>query len=81
MSRITILNNNTIMKNGVVFKVPGQEEGPAKVLPNGKTIMVDTSNHIDKNGNVCGWGCPGADIEDGPLSIEEVIDNIKEESL
>jgi hypothetical protein len=39
MSRITILNNNTIMKNGVVFTVPGQSEGPAKVLPNGKTAF------------------------------------------
>ena len=39
MSKITILNNNTIMKNGVVFKVPGQLEGPAKVLSNGKTVF------------------------------------------
>jgi len=61
---ILILNNNTIMKNGVVFKVPG-----------------DTSNRIDKNGNVCSGWCSGEDIEDGPLSVEEVIDNIKEESL
>ena len=36
---VTILNNNTVMKNGMVFKVPGQSEGPAKVLPNGKTIF------------------------------------------
>ncbi len=39
MSKITILNNNTIMKNGVVFNVPGQSEGPAKVLSNGKTVF------------------------------------------
>ena len=43
--------------------------------------FVKTDNHIDKNGNVCGFGCPGADIEDGPYSVEDVIDNIKEESL
>ena len=38
MSKITILNNNTIMKNGVVFNVPGQSEGPAKVF---KTVFND----------------------------------------
>tara|TARA_Y100001949_G_scaffold142684_1_gene125056 strand:+ start:385 stop:555 length:171 start_codon:yes stop_codon:yes gene_type:complete len=27
------------MKNGVVFNVPGQSEGPAKVLSNGKTVF------------------------------------------
>jgi hypothetical protein len=29
------------MKNGVVFNVPGQSEGPAKVLSNGKTVFND----------------------------------------
>ena len=47
MSRITILNNNTIMKNGVVFTVPGQPEGPAKVLPNGKTIFTENPSSVE----------------------------------
>ena len=48
MPRITILNNNTIMKNGVVFKVPGQSEGPAKVLPNGKTIFTENPSSVEE---------------------------------
>ena len=47
MSRITILNNNTIIKNGVVFKVPGQSEGPAKVLPNGKTVFTENPSSVE----------------------------------
>ena len=47
MSRITILNNNTIMKNGVVFTVPGQEPGPAKVLPNGKTVFTENPSSVE----------------------------------
>ena len=47
MSRITILNNNTIMKNGVVFTVPGQSEGPAKVLPNGKTVFTENPSSVE----------------------------------
>ena len=46
MSKITILNNNTIMKNGVVFTVPGQEPGPAKVLPNGKTVFTENPSSV-----------------------------------
>ena len=48
MSRITILNNNTIMKNGVVFKVPGQSKGPAKVLPNGKTVFTENPSSVEE---------------------------------
>jgi hypothetical protein len=48
MSRITILNNNTIMKNGVVFTVPGQEPGPAKVLPNGKTVFTENPSSVEE---------------------------------
>ena len=48
MSKITILNNNTIMKNGVVFTVPGQEPGPAKVLPNGKTIFTENPSSVEE---------------------------------
>ena len=48
MSRITILNNNTIMKNGVVFTVPGQEPGPAKVLPNGKTVFTEYPSSVEE---------------------------------
>ena len=47
MPRITILNNNTIMKNGVVFTVPGQEPGPAKVLPNGKTVFTENPSSVE----------------------------------
>ena len=47
MPRITILNNNTIMKNGVIFKVPGQPEGPAKVLPNGKTVFTENPSSVE----------------------------------
>ena len=47
MSRITILNNNTIMKNGVVFTVPGQEPGPAKILPNGKTVFTENPSSVE----------------------------------
>tara|TARA_Y100000031_G_scaffold37410_1_gene41927 strand:- start:172 stop:375 length:204 start_codon:yes stop_codon:yes gene_type:complete len=47
MSKITILNNNTIMKNGVVFTVPGQEPGPAKVLPNGKTVFTENPSSVE----------------------------------
>ena len=49
MSRITILNNNTIMKNGVVFTVPGQPEGPAKVLPNGQTVFQPSVEEVIDN--------------------------------
>ena len=48
MSRITILNNNTIMKNGVVFTVPGQKPGPAKVLPNGKTVFTENPSSVEE---------------------------------
>ena len=48
MSKITILNNNTIMKNGVVFTVPGQEPGPAKVLPNGKTVFTENPSSVEE---------------------------------
>ena len=48
MSRITILNNNTIIKNGVVFKVPGQSKGPAKVLPNGKTVFTENPSSVEE---------------------------------
>ena len=48
MPRITILNNNTIMKNGVVFTVPGQPEGPAKVLPNGKTVFTENPSSVEE---------------------------------
>ena len=47
MPKITILNNNTIMKNGVVFTVPGQEPGPAKVLPNGKTVFTENPSSVE----------------------------------
>ena len=47
MPRITILNNNTIMKNGVVFTVPGQSKGPAKVLPNGKTVFTENPSSVE----------------------------------
>jgi hypothetical protein len=47
MSKITILNNNTIMKNGVIFTVPGQEPGPAKVLPNGKTVFTENPSSVE----------------------------------
>ena len=47
MPKITILNNNTIMKNGVVFTVPGQPEGPAKVLPNGKTVFTENPSSVE----------------------------------
>ena len=48
MPRITILNNNTIMKNGVIFKVPGQSKGPAKVLPNGKTVFTENPSSVEE---------------------------------
>ena len=48
MSKLTILNNNTIMKNGVVFTVPGQEPGPAKVLPNGKTVFTENPSSVEE---------------------------------
>ena len=48
MSKITILNNNTIIKNGVVFTVPGQEPGPAKVLPNGKTVFTENPSSVEE---------------------------------
>ena len=48
MPKITILNNNTIMKNGVVFTVPGQEPGPAKVLPNGKTVFTENPSSVEE---------------------------------
>ena len=47
MSKITILNNNTIIKNGVVFTVPGQEPGPAKVLPDGKTVFTENPSSVE----------------------------------
>jgi len=47
MSKIIILNNNTIMKNGVVFNVPGQSEGPAKVLSNGKTVFTENPSSVE----------------------------------
>ena len=47
MPKITILNNNTIMKNGVVFTVPGQEPGPAKVLSNGKTVFTENPSSVE----------------------------------
>ena len=68
MSRITILNNNTIMKNGVVFTVPGQSEGPAKVLPNGKTTFMQNYQE------------GGAGYDD-TQEVEEAIDNVKEAKL
>ena len=73
---IIIMNNNTIMKNGVVFKVPGQEPGPAKVLPNGKTVFQpDTAKDRALKESIADG------TFEGPDSIEDVIDNIKEESL
>ena len=68
MSRITILNNNTIMKNGVVFTVPGQSEGPAKVLPNVKTTFMENYQE------------GGAGYDD-TQEVEEAIDNVKEAKL
>ena len=47
MPKITILNNNTIMKNGVVFTVPGQKPGPAKVLPDGKTVFTENPSSVE----------------------------------
>jgi hypothetical protein len=35
------------MKNGVVFTVPGQPEGPAKVLPNGKTVFTENPSSVE----------------------------------
>jgi hypothetical protein len=35
------------MKNGVIFKVPGQPEGPAKVLPNGKTVFTENPSSVE----------------------------------
>ena len=76
MPKITILNNNTIMKNGVVFTVPGQPEGPAKVLPNGKTVFQpDTDKDRALKESIANG------TFEGPDSIEDIIDNIKEESL
>ena len=36
------------MKNGVVFTVPGQPEGPAKVLPNGKTVFTENPSSVEE---------------------------------
>ena len=76
MPKITILNNNTIMKNGVVFTVPGQPEGPAKVLPNGKTVFQpDTDKDRELKKSIA------LGTFEGPDSIEDVIDNMKETNL